>query len=60
MESEMDKSRRIYEEGKEKIEFQKLETKGKAEWHEQRKNKKDVRIEQLRRAPGEEIYFKNL
>lgn len=32
MESEMDKGRRrIYEEGKEKIEFQKLEMKGKAE-----------------------------
>lgn len=26
----------------------------------EKENKKDVRIEQLRRAPGEEIYFKNL
>ena len=42
MESEMDKGRRrIYEQGKEKIEFQKLETKGKAEWHEQRKRKQE-------------------
>ena len=42
MESEMDKGRRrIYEQGKDKIEFQKLETKGKAEWHEQRKRKQE-------------------